>query len=68
MPKAEKLPWGMTDIFVLKPYFSKQAHQQIVKLSLSNPKLLDDVIGGIAKLVHEPFTGLHRPKPLVGAL
>jgi|GEM_PF-7056534 len=53
---------------MLKPYLSKQARQQITKLSRSNPRLLDDVIGGIAKLVHEPFTGLHRPKPLVGAL
>ncbi len=59
---------GMTLIFMLKPYLSKQARQQIAKLSRSNPRLLDDVIGGIAKLVHEPFTGLHRPKPLVGAL
>ena len=53
---------------MLKPYLSKQARQQIAKLSRSNPRLLDDVIGGIAKLVHEPFAGLHRPKPLVGAL
>lgn len=53
---------------MLKPYLSKQARQQIAKLSRSNPKLLDDVIAGIAKLVHEPFTGLHHPKPLVGAI
>ncbi len=53
---------------MLKPCLSRQARQQIAKLSRRNPKLLDDVIAGIAKLVHEPFTGLHRPKPLVGAL
>lgn len=58
----------MTDVFMLKPYLSKQARQQIAKLSRSNPKLRDDVIAGIAKLVHEPFTGSHRPKPLVGVL
>ncbi len=53
---------------MLKPCLSKQARQQIAKLSRSNPKLLDDVLAGIAKLIHEPFSGLHRPKALVGTL
>jgi len=53
---------------MLKPHLSKQARQQLARLSRSNPKLLDDVLAGIAKLSHEPFAGLHRPKPLLGAL
>jgi Txe/YoeB family toxin of toxin-antitoxin system len=53
---------------MLKPCLSKQARQQLIKLSRSNPRLLDDVLAGIAKLAHEPFEGLHRPKPLVGTL
>jgi len=53
---------------MLKSCLSKQARQQLIKLSRSNPRLLDDVLTGIAKLAHEPFEGLHRPKPLVGSL
>jgi len=53
---------------MLKQCLSKPARQQLVKLSRSNPRLLDDVLAAIAKLVHEPFDGLHRPKPLVGTL
>ena len=53
---------------MLKPCLSKQARQQLVKLSRSNLRLLDDVLAAIARLTHEPFEGLHRPKPLVGTL
>jgi len=53
---------------MLKPCLSKQARQQLVKLSRSNPGLLDDVLSVIAKLAPEPFEGLHRPKALVGTL
>jgi len=53
---------------MLKPCLSKQARQQIAKLSRSNPQLLDEVIAAIAKLAHEPLDGLHRPKALVGPL
>jgi len=53
---------------MLKPRLSKQARQQIAKLSRSNPKLLDEVLAGIAKLTYEPFEGLHRPKTLIGPL
>jgi len=53
---------------MLKSCLSKQARQQLVKLSRGNPRLLDDVLACIAKLAHEPFEGLHRPKALVGIL
>ncbi len=53
---------------MLKPCLSKQARQQIAKLSRSNPRLLDEIIAAIAKLVQEPFDGLHRPKALLGPL
>ena len=53
---------------LLKPYLSRQARSQIAKLSRSNPLLLDQVIEAITRLVREPFTGLHKPKPLVGPL
>ena len=53
---------------LLKPCLSRQARSQIAKLSRSNPLLLDQVIETITRLVREPFTGLHKPKPLVGPL
>lgn len=53
---------------LLKPCLSRQARSQIAKLSRSNPALLDQVIETITRLVREPFSGLHKPKPLVGPL
>jgi len=53
---------------LLKPCLSRQARSQIAKLSRSNPALLDQVIEAINRLVREPHTGLHKPKPLVGPL
>jgi len=53
---------------LLKPCLSRQARSQLVKLSRSNPALLDQVIEAITQLVREPYTGLHKPKPLVGPL
>jgi toxin YoeB len=52
----------------LKPRLSRQARNQIARLSRSNPKLLDQVIEAIARLVREPYSGLHKPKPLAGPL
>lgn len=52
----------------LKPCLSRQARSQIAKLSRANPALLDQVIEVITRLVHEPHSGLHKPKPLVGPL
>lgn len=56
----------MSDL--LKPALSRQARSQRVKLSRANPALLDQVIEAITRLVREPYSGLHKPKPLVGPL
>lgn len=53
---------------LLKPRLSRQARSQIARLSRSNPKLLDQVIEAITRLVREPHSGPHKPKPLVGPL
>ncbi len=53
---------------LLKPCLSRQARSQLAKLSRSNLALLDQVIEAITRLVREPHTGLHKPKPLVGPL
>jgi len=53
---------------LLKPSLSRQARGQIAKLSRSNPSLLDQVIEAITRLVRKPYSGLHKPKPLVGPL
>jgi len=47
---------------------SQEARSQIARLSRSNPALLDQVIEAITRLVRDPYTGLHKPKPLVGPL
>ncbi len=52
----------------LQPVLSRQARSQIVKMARSNPGLLNQVIEAISRLVREPFSGLHKPKPLVGPL
>ncbi|MDX8413778.1 MAG: Txe/YoeB family addiction module toxin [Mariprofundales bacterium] len=53
---------------LLKPCLSRQARSQIGKLTRSNPTLLNQVMEAITRLVREPHTGLHKPKPLVGRL
>jgi len=52
----------------LKPVFSRQARRQIARLARSSPDLLNRIVEVVSHLVHQPITGLHQPKPLVGDL
>jgi toxin YoeB len=48
----------------LKPRLSGLARRQMAGMAKRQPEALERVVAVIADVLHDPFSGLHKPEPL----